>query len=127
MGALITPDFSETAELKPGAYRARVAKCEHKFSQAGKQMLNVEYEVVENQNPMLNGRKVRTFYMLEGKGASRLKSFLRATLDPAYDGGQFDTDNLMGKLVNIVLKQGTDFQTGQPSEWPEVASVSRVA
>lgn len=121
----ITPDFSEVVELKPGSYKARLADCESKQSQKGDMYLRWKLEIVGNDDTRLNGKVFSHMTMVTGPGARNFRALVRAAVDPNYEGGPVDTDQLLGKEIAVVLKQGKD-RDGNPSDFPEVASVSRL-
>jgi hypothetical protein len=121
----ILPDFSEVVEIAKGSYHARLAGVLSKQSQKGDHMLQWELVIVDNADPRLNGKKLKYTTMTSGPGARNFKQLVRATINPTYDGGSVDTDNLLGKIIEIVVKDGKD-KEGHPTGFPEVATVSRV-
>lgn len=126
----ITPDFSEAVEgtsdpIPPGVYKTRVTGVEQKTSKADNQYLKVKLTIfgAEGDAAKYNNWPVFTNLMTTGKGAGRLKDFLKAAgLNTA---GAFDTDALLGKEVVAVLVEGK-MQDGTPSQWPEVKSVKAI-
>src|SRR3954464_7955429 len=98
--ALLNPDFSEEVKPpSPGIYRARVISAEQRLSKtSGDPMLNWKIEVAGH------GQNFTVWHntMLSGKGVSFLRRFIQA-IDPSYDGGQIDTDVLIGKTLTVDL------------------------
>jgi hypothetical protein len=124
---MISPDFSEAADfapITPGTYKARVIECQTKESKKGATYLRWTMEVFgADESLKVNNRKFWYNTMVTGKGAGNLKSLLRAAMGEVPT--QFDTDALLGKEVQVVLVQGRD-QQGNPSDFPDVKSVSKL-
>lgn len=116
---IINPDLSQTGPIKPGTYRSKI--------------LEVGFETSKKQNPMVvvkheldvDGEKVpRTgYHVITGKGAFMFDQLLRATgfadLANAYaDKDQpnppFDTDNLVGQELFVVVEAG--IYDGKPTD-----------
>ncbi len=125
--ALIEPSYDEVVELTPGVYQARLTEYETKISQKGATYLKWKLEVENNNNdPKLNGRTVKLVTMITGPGAGNLRNLIKATLNSNYEQGPFDPDDIVGKSVMIVVKDGIDRVTKQKTGFPEVATVSRL-
>lgn len=121
----ITPNFEEVADLKPGTYKARITDCGTKTSQKGDMYLNWKLEVFGNDDTRLNGKGFTHNTMITGPGARNFRTLVRATVDANYEGGPVNTDHILGKEVQVVLKQGKD-RDGNPSDFPEVATITRL-
>ena len=115
---LIEPDFSEAVESLPaGEYPVRVVGCEQKDSKAGNVYLNWTLETFGKSSEQLNGRKVFHTTPITGKGAGILKAFVKAC--GMEVGGSFDTEELMGAELVVVLAVNPD------RAYPEVKAVKR--
>lgn len=130
--ALITPDFSEVSErgnLKPGVYKVRITGAEvkewaAKDDKPARPYVRWELETFGGE---ANGRKIWTNTDIAGKGAFRLQNLYKAALGESIGNGGFDTEMLMGKEVEVVLKDGVNYKTGQPSGYTEVDSVKAIS
>lgn len=125
MAPLISPDFSQVVELKPGTYKARFTDCQTKQSAKGDTYLNWKLEVFGNDDTALNGKGFTHNTMVTGPGARNFRTLVRATVDANYEGGPIETDQILGKEVQVVLKQGKD-RDGNPSDFPEVSTMTRL-
>ena len=122
--ALVTPDMSEAQkQLEPGVYPARIIAAEAVDSKAGKPMLKWTLETFGHDDAGFNGKRVITRTMLVGKGIFKTQELYKAATGEALSG-PFDTDQLIGSEVRITLAEGRD-QHGNPTDWPEVKTVSR--
>lgn len=124
--AQITPDFSQASDdtpVPPGVYSARVTGSEIKTSQAGNDYISWKLQLygAEGELAPVNNRVVFHTTMISGKGAGILKSFQKACLGNAIEGA-FDTDQLLGKEVQVTLTQGL-MPDGAVSPWPNVKAV----
>lgn len=118
--ALITPNFDELADIKPGQYNVSIVECEIKESQKGAQYLKWKFETIGCDEPKNNGQHVWTNTMTTGKGAFRFKDLYSAATGEEYDSGvQFDTEMLLGKEMSVGVIDGLDKQ-GNKSGYPEV-------
>jgi len=121
----IVPDFSEASEeQKPvptGIYKARIVGVDPKESKAGNKMLNWKFSIfgAEGAYVQYNNRWVSTFTMVEGRGAFKLRQYLKAILGNA---GQFDTEELIGKEVEISVVERLN-DDGTVSNFPDIKSV----
>jgi len=121
---LITPDLSEgNKSLDPGVYAARIIEVEAKDSKAGKPMVKWTLETFGNDDQALNGKRVYTHTMCVGKGVFKLQEMYKAATGEKLEGA-FDSEQLVGSEVRVTLTEGRD-QHGNPTDWPEVKSVSR--
>lgn len=126
----ITPDFSESVEsttegILPGTYKTRVSGVENKVGQAkGTPYLKLKLTIfgAEGEAARYNNWPVYTNLMLTGKGAGRLKDFLKAVDVPV---GPFETETLLGKELVAVLVESKD-SNGNTRAWPEVKAVKHI-
>jgi hypothetical protein len=118
---MITPDFSENPKLPPGTYPARVISCELKTSKTGSSYLNWKFET-ETRDNATNRKWVYLGTALTGKGAQMLKTIVRATINPGYEGGAIDTDKCVGCAVMITIDKQYN-PDGTESQYPLVMDV----
>jgi hypothetical protein len=124
----ITPDFSEASESSPipaGVYKARITACEQKTSQrSGNAYLNWKLTIfgADGELKRQNNRLLFLATVLNGPGAGRLMDLYKAATG-AKPSGPFDTDELIGKEVEVVVVERIDATTGQPSNFPDVKTV----
>lgn len=124
--ALVQPDFSEIQEeITPGTYKARVRKGDVKEWPNGGSYVNWELETYGESEPKNNGR--RTFYKtsVSGRGAFMLQKFYKAATGQTLTG-QFDTEQLVGKQVEIEVVDGVNRQTGEKTGYTDIKSVRPV-
>ena len=124
--AQITVDLSEAVEMSgvvPGVYNARITGAEPKTSKAGGTYVAWELTIfgAEGELSRFNNHKAWHNTMTSGKGAGMLKSFYKAATGEDLTGS-LDTDNLLGKEIQVTLTEGKD-QHGQPSNYPSVKAV----
>lgn len=124
---LIKPDFSEVTDSKPvppGVYSARIKDVESKESQAGNTYLNWKLELFGT--PEVNNRVVFTATPIKGAGAFRLQQLYKAATgeDISATSG-FDTDQLIGKEVQVTLVEGKD-KEGNVRSFPDVKTISKL-
>lgn len=125
--ALILPDFSEIQEdVSPGTYKGRIRKGEVKEWPNGGAYVNWEIETYGEAEPKNNGRRIFHKTSVSGKGAFMLQKFYRAATGQALSG-QFDTEQLVGKSVEVEVVDGVNRQTGQPTGYVEVKAVRPVS
>jgi hypothetical protein len=91
-----------------GTYGAQIFESVQKKSKAGNQMFEINYKLTEG--PAGKGRKIKSWYVLSGKGLFKLVELNKATDFPYPDkntpAGEFefpDADEYLGKEVNLVL------------------------
>lgn len=124
---LVKPDFSEIAEeVTPGTYKAVVKKGELKEWPSGGTYVNWELETTGETQPKNNGRKIFYKTSTSGKAAFMLQKFYRAATGQALTG-QFDTEQLVGKLVEVEVVDGVNRQTGEKTGYTDVKAVKAVS
>lgn len=117
--ALVTPDFTEVASIQPGTYKATIKKGTlGEWPSSGTKYVEWEYETT-------TGRTIKDKTPITGKGAFRTQNLYRAATGAALTGS-FDTEQLVGKQVQIEVAEGTK-QDGTASGYMEVKKVTAVA
>lgn len=105
--ALVTPDFSEVAEeITPGEYTVRVVGAEEgSWEKDGRTTRFIKWtmETLNEADPKNNGRRIYERTALNGKGAFRLQRLYKAAVGESLKGG-FDTEQLLGKEVRVVVE-----------------------
>lgn len=125
--ALVQPDFSEVKdEVVPGTYNVIIKKAEEKEFQSGTSYLNWELETVGESDPKNNGRRIFYKTPLTGPGAFTLQRLYKAAMGQALTGN-FDTEHLMGKKVQVEVIEGVDRRTGEKTGYNEIKTVKSVA
>lgn len=120
---LLTPDFSEVAEaVTPGTYKTVIKKGEVKEWPNGGMYVNWELETVGEAEPKNNGRRIFHKTAIQGKGAFMLQQIYQAATGKPLTG-QFDTEDLVGKVVVVDLADGV--RNGEPTGYVEVKKVKR--
>lgn len=123
--ALVTPDFSEIKEdVGPGTYNGIIKKSEVKEWPKGGQYINWEIETYGEKETKNNGRRIFHKTSLTGKGSFMLQKFYRAATGQTLTGA-FDTDQLLGKQVQVLVVDGT--RNGEPTGYVEVKDVRPVS
>lgn len=123
--ALVTPDFSEVTEnVTPGTYKARIVDGKLGEWSTGTKYINWRLETFDEADPKNNGRAIFTKTPIAGKGAFRLADLYRAATKQTL-AGDFDTEQLYGKSVQVVVVDGTD-KEGNPSGYAEVKAVKPI-
>lgn len=114
MSPIVNPDTSQAQELtaiEPGTYKAKITAVESKTAEkSGNPMIVVSFDVdVAGKN---RGRKA--YLVIVGEGAFGFDQLLRSTgfteLADKYKAGQqvpFDTDQLVGQELNVVIESDT--------------------
>lgn len=94
--------------LPAGTYGAIVFESVQKNSKAGNPMFEINYKITEG--PAGINRKIKSWYVLSGKGLFKLVELNKATDFPYPDkntpAGEFEfpeADEYLGKEVNLVL------------------------
>ena len=124
---LVKPDLSEVKDtVTPGVYKARIRKGEVKEFQSGQQYVNWELETYGETDPKNNGRRIFHKTPISGGGAFRLQEMFQAATGQALTG-EFDTEALAGKNVQLEVVDGVNRTTGEPTGYAEVKKVRRVA
>jgi hypothetical protein len=125
--SLVTPDFSEIQEeIAAGTYKVRVRKGDVKEWPSGGTYINWEMETYGEPEPKNNGRRVFHKTSCSGKGAFMLQKFYRAATGQAL-AGSFDTEQLVGKQIEVDIVDGVNRQTGTATGYTEVKSVRPVS
>lgn len=95
----VNPDFSEiVTPNKPGEYICAVMGSELKYGQAsGLPYVNWKLKTYPE------GRFVFHSTPISGRGAGMFKHFIHSCGDTAYVGGEYETGDLVNKLVSMVL------------------------
>lgn len=120
---LVTPDFAEISEsITPGTYKARIVKGDLGEWSTGTKYINWRMETFGEEDAKNNGRAIFHKTPIGGKGAFRLADLYRAATKQSLTG-EFDTDQLMGKEVTVVVVDGVDNRTGTPTGYVEVKAV----
>lgn len=127
---LISPDFSEAKELPKdqpvptGVYKARIEDCEAKTSKAGKPMLSWMLRIfgAEGDISSQNNRVLYYNTMTSGAGAGMLKTLIIAATGETPTSA-FNTDDLLGKEIEITVQTKNDPATGELSKWSDIKAV----
>lgn len=117
----IEADFSEALDINPGTYHVRVVGAEvGVWEKSGTPYVRWELELFGTDSA-LDGRKMKQSTPAAGKGAFRLKRLYKAAVgeDAPTDG--FDTEDVLGKEMTVVVDWGTD-KAGNQTDFPEVKS-----
>ena len=124
--SLVTPNFDEIQdEVAPGVYKCTVKKAEKKAWPNGGEYINWQLETYGESEPKNNGRAVWHKTALSGRGAFVLQKFYRAATGEMLTGA-FDTEQLLGKRVEVEVVAGVNRTTGEASGYNEVKSVKAV-
>lgn len=107
---LITPDLSQTGALD-GTFRSKILDVGFETSKKGNPMVVVNHEI---ETP--GGKRQRTgYHVITGNGAFMFDQLLRACgfgsvadsyKDPSQQHPQFDTDQLIGCELLVVVQKG---------------------
>lgn len=111
---LISPDTSQAADfgpIEPGTYPAKITEVESTTSKSsGNPMIVVHLDINVNGKSRIR----KAYLVITGEGAYGLDQLLRAVgFESDADnfkngkGGSFDTDNLVGQDVNVVIESDT--------------------
>lgn len=123
---LVEPDFSEVQdEVTPGTYKCIIKKGEVKEWPRGGQYINWEMETVGESDLKNNGRKIFYKTSVSGKGAFMLQRLYKTVIGQPLTG-QFDTEQLVGKQVQVEVVDGVNRQTQEPTGYTEVKAVRPV-
>lgn len=121
--ALVVPDFSDVAEeIGPGTYKVMVKKGEVKEWPNGGTYINWELETFGDSATKNNGRKIFYKTSTSGKGAFMLQRFYKATVGQPLTGS-FDTEQLVGKQIEVEIVDGVNRQTGEKTGYTDVKTV----
>lgn len=121
---LVRPDFSEIQEeITAGTYKGVIKKGDVKEWPNGGQYVNWEIETYGEADSKNNGRRIFHKTSTSGKGAFMLQKLYRAATGQALTG-QFDTEQLVGKNVEVQVIDGV--RNGEPTGYTEVKNVKAV-
>lgn len=125
--ALVTPDFSDVQdEVQPGVYKCTVKKAELKDWPNGGKYVNWQLETYGEAESKNNGRAVFHKTSTSGRAAFQLQNFYRAATGQPLTGA-FDTEQLLGKRVEVEVVAGMNRQTGEPTGYNEIKAVRPVS
>jgi hypothetical protein len=125
----IKPDFSEVKDnVEAGDYTVRIVdsavdQWQGKDGKANTVYINWTMETFNESEPKNNGRKIFHKTPLNGGGAFRLQEFYKAAMLSECPADGFDRTALHGKEVRVVVVDGVDRRTGQPTGFTDVKSV----
>jgi hypothetical protein len=120
---LITPDLSEVSTpISAGTYKVRIVKAVPGEYKTGLKYINWHMETFESEDAKDDGRYIFNKTPYTGKAAFRMADMWRAALGKELEG-KFDTEQLLGKEIKVVVVDGTD-QEGNPSGYPDVKTVA---
>ena len=124
---LINPDFSETQDqVTPGIYKGIIRKGElREWPNDKGKYINWELETYGETEAKNNGRRIFHKTPVDGRGAFRLQQFYRAATGLIL-AGTFDTEALIGKQVQVTIIDGINRQTGEPTGYAEIQTVTAV-
>lgn len=124
----LTPDYSESAfvPVPAGVYKVRILKAEY---DAGKEFngnppvprIAWELETFGSPQKAHNNRKIWHRTPTSGQFSGVLAQFVRA-IDPEYNLGELDTDNFIGKEVEVEIEYPKK-KDGSIMEYPQVKKV----
>lgn len=124
---LVKPDFSDVPdEVTPGTYKGRIKAAKVGEWQSGGSYINWTIETYGESDAKNNGRMIFHKTATSGRGAFQLQKFYRAATGQPLTG-PFDTDQLLGKNVEVEVVAGVNRQTGEPSGYLEVKAVRPVS
>jgi len=114
---IVKPDFSSLDKQKPnvawtpGRYVLRVVDVSEseKLDKNGCNALVFKFEAIAGTNTSVVGKKISKWVSLGGSGSRYLFRLLK-TLKPDYDGGAFNTQDLLGKVIeaDVIVSGGRD-------------------
>jgi hypothetical protein len=100
--------MEDMSPTEPGTYPAKITECPFQTSKAGNPMIVPVFEIKVGDSTKTR----RTFLVTEGKGTAGFDALLRAChfdkLADQYRNGEqvpFDTDQLIGQELNVVIDQ----------------------
>jgi len=119
---LITPDFSDVKDsISPGEYKARIVEHQIGEWQNGNKFIKWVMETCGETEAKNNGRRLYHTTPISGGGVFKLQDLYRAAMQqplPTNEG--FDTEMLLGKELKVVVVDGVNYKTGEPTGYPEV-------
>lgn len=116
---VIQPDTSAAQDMgaiEPGTYAAKIVACDYKMSKSGNPMIVPKFDVTVDGKT----RSRSSYLVVTGEGAFGFDQLLRATgfgamadqyRDPSQPNPPFDTDNLIGQELNVVIS--TEIYNGE--------------
>jgi len=127
---LVTPSFDEIQDdVSPGVYKVRVRKGTLGYWDGDaktKPYVNWELETFGETESKNNGRRIFYKTSAAGKGAFVLQKFFRAACGEALKGA-FDTEQLVGKVLQVEVIDGVNRQTGEKTGYTEIKDVRPVS
>ena len=120
----INPDYSESsfAPPKEGVHFVRIVEAEAKPGTKGP-IIQWKMETFGNDEINQNGKNIWHRTDISGQYSGMLNLFLKA-INPEYVGGEFDTDDCIGKELEVSISYPIDKKTGVTSQYPQVKKVS---
>lgn len=121
---IINPDYSENkfAELKEGTHFVRITAAELK-EQSNGAVIAWEMETFGNADRNQNNKKIFHRTTMAGQYSGMLQLFLKAA-NPQYVSGGFDTDEYIGKELEVTIEYPIDKRTNQRSQYSQVKKVA---
>lgn len=125
---LITPDFTDVADsVTAGTYSVRITdakvdKWEGRDGKPDTPYVNWRMETFGEPEEKNNGRSIFLKTAVIGKGAFRLRDLYKAATKQDLSGGNFDTEQLLGKEVKVTVIDGKD-REGNPTGYTEVKAI----
>lgn len=126
---LVKPDFGTAEKTEvfqkpqwtPGRYAAKVIEIKEsdKTDRHGYNALVFKFEVFKSPTPTLIGKRLSRWYPLGGMGAKSLWRCLK-TLNPEYNGRDFNTDDYIGRKLEIEVDVAPD---KDGNVWPKINKV----
>lgn len=123
---IVKPNFEKNginkAEVTPGRYTLKVAEITESETtdKNGHNSLVWKFEIVNNKDSRLNGRKISRWLPLGGPGSKVLWKVLK-TINPAYAGQEFSTNDYLNKLLEADVDVEVNTNTQKP--WPKITRV----
>lgn len=123
---IINPDTTEAIEMgpiEPGTYPAEIKAVDFQMSKNGNPMIVTSFDVTVEQGKKPRPRKA--WIVITGPGSYNFDQLLRATgfdsladqyKDPEQANPEFDTDNLIGQHLQLVIDNRLDEQGNKRDE-----------
>lgn len=120
---LVKPDFSEIKEeVTPGTYKTIVKSGKTGEWPNGGTYVNWELETFGESEAKNNGRRIFYKTAVSGKGAFLLQKFYKAATNTILTGA-FDTEQLVGKQLQVTVADGVNYKTKEPTGYLDVTEV----
>lgn len=119
---VINPDFSERT-LQPGQYPAIIVSCEQKISRAGNPYLSWKFET-QTMDKATDRQWVFFATTFSGRGAQLIKSIVQSSINPKYESGPINTDDLLNQRVLVKVEKQLD-ANGSEGKFLTVTEVSK--